>query len=116
MWLCIGAGLAKYRQRCTYLRLPLPNPDNQFFHLVSGKMWCCKFDFIEQNWKKQNFAMMITCQLAPQYAYRFISDSLHADTAWQRSLAGKMLTKAQQAKAKCNRINCLYILVHSGFQ
>ncbi|MFW2176552.1 MULTISPECIES: beta-1,6-N-acetylglucosaminyltransferase [unclassified Moraxella] len=78
------------------------NTDNQFFHLISGEDVVLQdFDTIEQNWKMQfNFAMMLTCELAPRYGYRFRSDTLHADTDWQRQFIGKVLTKGYQGLAK----------------
>jgi hypothetical protein len=44
--------------------------------------------------------MMMTCDIAPQYAYRFVMDSPHADQDWQRKLSGKVMTKLQQGLAK----------------
>lgn len=78
------------------------NAENQFFHLVSGEdVLLQDFDWIEKKWKNDfNFAVMMTCELAPQYAYRFIMDSPHADSHWQRNLSGKLLTKLQQGLAK----------------
>lgn len=77
------------------------NPDNQFFHLVSGEDVVLQdFAVIEKAWQQQNFAMMMTCDIAPQYAYRFVMDSPHADQDWQRKLSGKVMTKLQQGLAK----------------
>lgn len=77
------------------------NPANQFFHLVSGEdVLLQDTNHIERAWQAHDFAMMLTCDVAPHYAYRLVMDSPHADQAWQRKLTGKVLTKVQQGIAK----------------
>lgn len=77
------------------------NAENQFFHLISGEDVILQdFDNMEKTWQAQDFAVLMTCQLAPQYGYRFASDTLHADSDLQRQFVGKVLTKIYQAKAK----------------
>ena len=78
------------------------NEDNAYFHLVSGEDVVLQpFEVIEKQWQQQfDFQAMMTCEMAPQYAYRFIMDSPHADSNWQRQLTGKIITKLQQGVAK----------------
>lgn len=78
------------------------NEDNAYFHLVSGEDVVLQpFEVIEKQWQQQfDFQAMMTCERAPQYAYRFIMDSPHADSDWQRQLTGKIITKLQQGVAK----------------
>jgi len=76
--------------------------DNAYFHLLSGEDVVLQpFEVIEKQWQHQfGFQAMMTCEIAPQYAYRFIMDSPHADSNWQRQLTGKIITKLQQGVAK----------------
>ena len=78
------------------------NEDNAYFHLLSGEDVVLQpFEVIEKQWQQQfDFQAMMTCEIAPQYAYRFIMDSPHADSDWQRQLTGKIITKLQQGVAK----------------
>ena len=78
------------------------NEDNAYFHLVSGEDVVLQpFEVIEKQWQQRfDFQAMMTCEMAPQYAYRFIMDSPHADSNWQRQLTGKIITKLQKAVAK----------------
>ncbi|MBD3727409.1 MAG: core-2/I-branching enzyme, partial [Moraxella osloensis] len=52
------------------------NEDNAYFHLVSGEDVVLQpFEVIEKQWQQQfDFQAMMTCEIAPQYAYRFIMD------------------------------------------
>lgn len=76
--------------------------DNAYFHLLSGEDVVLQpFEVIEKQWQQRfGFQAMMTCERAPQYAYRFIMDSPHADSNWQRQLTGKIITKLQQGVAK----------------
>ena len=78
------------------------NEDNAYFHLLSGEDVVLQpFEVIEKQWQQRfDFQAMMTCERAPQYAYRFIMDSPHADSNWQRQLTGKIITKLQKAVAK----------------
>lgn len=78
------------------------NEDNAYFHLVSGEDVVLQpFEVIEKQWQQRfDFQAMMTCEMAPEYAYRFIMDSPHADSNWQRQLTGKIITKLQQGLAK----------------
>ena len=78
------------------------NEDNAYFHLVSGEDVVLQpFEVIEKQWQQRfGFQAMMTCEMAPQYAYRFIMDSPHADSNWQRQSTGKIITKLQQGVAK----------------
>lgn len=76
--------------------------DNAYFHLLSGEDVVLQpFEVIEKQWQQRfDFQAMMTCERAPEYAYRFIMDSPHADSNWQRQLTGKIITKLQQGVAK----------------
>jgi len=76
--------------------------DNAYFHLLSGEDVVLQpFEVIEKQWQQRfDFQAMMTCEMAPEYAYRFIMDSPHADSNWQRQLTGKIITKLQQGVAK----------------
>lgn len=78
------------------------NEDNAYFHLLSGEDVVLQpFEVIEKQWQQRfDFQTMMTCERAPQYAYRFIMDSPHADSDWQRQLTGKIITKLQQGVSK----------------
>lgn len=78
------------------------NKDNAYFHLLSGEDVVLQpFEVIEKQWQQRfDFGAMMSCEMAPQYAYRFIMDSPHADSDWQRQLTGKIITKLQQGVAK----------------
>ena len=78
------------------------NEDNAYFHLLSGEDVVLQpFEVIEKQWQQRfDFEAMMSCEIAPQYAYRFIMDSPHADSDWQRQLTGKIITKLQQGVAK----------------
>ncbi|MCG8148056.1 beta-1,6-N-acetylglucosaminyltransferase [Moraxella sp. PS-22] len=78
------------------------NEDNAYFHLVSGEDVVLQpFEVIEKQWQQRfDFQAMMACKLAPECAYRFIMDSPHADSNWQRQLTGKIITKLQQGVAK----------------
>lgn len=91
------------------------NEDNAYFHLLSGEDVVLQpFEVIEKQWQQRfDFQAMMTCERAPQYAYRFIMDSPHADSNWQRQLTGKIITKLQQGVAK---IKTYYSPIYFGSQ
>lgn len=78
------------------------NKENAYFHLLSGEDVVLQpFEVIEKQWQQRfDFQAMMACEMAPQYAYRFVMDSPHADSNWQRQLTGKIITKLQQGVAK----------------
>lgn len=91
------------------------NKDNAYFHLLSGEDVVLQpFEVIEKQWQQRfDFQAMMTCERAPQYAYRFIMDSPHADSDWQRQLTGKIITKLQQGVAK---VKPYHSLIYFGSQ
>lgn len=94
-------GFSQVRATLALFEQAFANTENQFFHLISGEDVVLQdFDSMEKIWQTQDFAMLLTCQIAPQYGYRFASDTLHADSNLQRQFIGKVLTKIYQAKAK----------------
>lgn len=103
----IWGGFSQVQATLNLFAAAFANADNQFFHLVSGEdVLLQDFATLEKVWQHDfNFAVMMTCKLAPQYAYRFIMDSPHADSHWQRNLSGKLLTKFQQGLAKVKTYN-----------
>lgn len=78
------------------------NTENQYFHLLSGEdVLLQDFVKIEQGWQQNfNFAMMLSCEINPKYAYRLAFNTLHADTTWQRQFIGKFFTKYYQLLVK----------------
>lgn len=94
-------GFSQIKATLALFEQAFDNAENQFLHLLSGEdVLLQDFDVIEKNWRTQHFAMLMTCQLAPQYGYRLAFDTLHADSEWQRQFFGKVLTKICQAQAK----------------
>lgn len=93
-------GFSQIQATLNLFAAALADADNQFLHLVSGEDVVLQdFAAIARDWQACDYAMMLACRVAPQYGYRLISDSPHADTPWQRQLMGKVLTKLQQARA-----------------
>ncbi len=95
-------GFSQIKATLKLFETAFANENNAYFHLVSGEDVVLQpFEVIEKQWQ-QRFASqaMMTCEIAPQYAYRFIMDSPHADSNWQRQLMGKIITKLQQGVAK----------------
>ncbi|WP_410471774.1 beta-1,6-N-acetylglucosaminyltransferase [Faucicola mancuniensis] len=95
-------GFSQVQATLNLFETAFSNSENAYFHLVSGEDVVLQdFDFIEKNWKENfNFAVMLQCEQNPKYRYRFIMNALHADSDWQRSFVGKVLTKLQQGFAK----------------
>ncbi|BFL70413.1 hypothetical protein SKB0120_14750 [Moraxella osloensis] len=95
-------GFSQIKATLKLFETAFANEDNAYFHLVSGEDVVLQpFEVIEKQWQQQfDFQAMMTCEMAPQYAYRFIMDSPHADSNWQRQLTGKIITKLQQGVAK----------------
>ena len=95
-------GFSQIKATLKLFETAFANKDNAYFHLVSGEDVVLQpFEVIEKQWQQRfGFQAMMTCEMAPQYAYRFIMDSPHADSNWQRQLTGKIITKLQQGVAK----------------
>lgn len=95
-------GFSQIQASLKLFEVAFANTDNAYFHLVSGEDVVLQdFASIEQTWQNDfNFSVMMTCEHAPQYKYRFVTNSVQADTAWQRKLPGKVMTKLQQGLAK----------------
>ena len=95
-------GFSQIKATLKLFETAFANEDNAYFHLVSGEDVVLQpFEVIEKQWQQRfDFQAMMTCERAPQYAYRFIMDSPHADSNWQRQLMGKIITKLQQGVAK----------------
>ena len=95
-------GFSQIKATLKLFETAFAHEDNAYFHLLSGEDVVLQpFEVIEKQWQHQfGFQAMMTCEMAPQYAYRFIMDSPHADSNWQRQLTGKIITKLQQGVAK----------------
>jgi len=95
-------GFSQIEATLKLFKTAFANEDNAYFHLLSGEDVVLQpFEVIEKQWQQRfDFQAMMTCERAPQYAYRFIMDSPHADSNWQRQLTGKIITKLQQGVAK----------------
>lgn len=75
--------------------LALQNEENCYFHLCSGEdVVLQNFNQIEYEWQnKFTHAAMIEASYSKDHQYRTRYNQIHADTKWQRSLSGKLLTK-----------------------
>ena len=95
-------GFSQIKATLKLFETAFAHEDNAYFHLLSGEDVVLQpFEVIEKQWQQRfGFQAMMTCEMAPQYAYRFIMDSPHADSNWQRQLTGKIITKLQQGVAK----------------
>lgn len=95
-------GFSQIKATLKLFETAFANEDNAYFHLLSGEDVVLQpFEVIQKQWQQRfDFQAMMTCEMAPQYAYRFIMDSPHADSNWQRQLMGKIITKLQQGVAK----------------
>lgn len=95
-------GFSQVQATLLLLHEAMANPANQYFHLISGEdVLLQPLDVILQQWQYEfNYAMMIQHRNVPQYHYRLKYAMPHADTDWQRSLLGKILTKTYQMRAK----------------
>lgn len=95
-------GFSQIEATLKLFEIAFANKENAYFHLLSGEDVVLQpFEVIEKQWQQRfDFQAMMTCEMAAQYAYRFIMDSPHADSNWQRQLTGKIITKLQQGVAK----------------
>ena len=95
-------GFSQIKATLKLFETAFANEDNAYFHLLSGEDVVLQpFEVIEKQWQQRfDCQAMMSCKIAPQYAYRFIMDSPHADSDWQRQLMGKIITKLQQGVAK----------------
>ena len=95
-------GFSQIKATLKLFETAFAHEDNAYFHLLSGEDVVLQpFEVIEKQWQQRfGFQAMMSCEMAPQYAYRFIMDSPHADSNWQRQLTGKIITKLQQGVAK----------------
>ena len=76
----------------------LANPHNRHFHLLSGDCLPLRSPTFlrEQMAQSPENTLWMTSTINQRLRYRTRFDAPHADTVWQRHLAGKMLTKALQ--------------------
>ncbi|MDU5770429.1 beta-1,6-N-acetylglucosaminyltransferase [Mixta calida] len=77
------------------LREAFANEKNYYFHFISSECLPVKnFSFINQEWDKHlSNKIIIESELSPQYAWRLKRLSPHADTKFQRSFWGRVITK-----------------------
>ena len=75
--------------------LALQNEENGYFHLCSGEDVVLQdFNKIEYEWQNKFIhSAMIESSYSKKHQYRTRYNQVHADTDWQRSVLGKLLTK-----------------------
>lgn len=80
----------------------LSHPHNRYFHLMSGD--CAPLataETIEAEFAQYgNNTLFLQCENVPHLRYRLRFSAPHADTTWQRSFIGKILTKIMQLADK----------------
>lgn len=93
------AGFSMVQAMLLLLEAALARADNQSFHFMSGDclpLQPLSFIAAECAAAADN-TLWIDSRPTPRLRYRIRFDTPHADTAWQRSLSGKLLTKGFQA-------------------
>ena len=96
------AGFSMVEATLHLMRAALADADIRFVHLVSGNCMLlntpeqieCEFAALPRG------SLLLECHAEPRLRYRVRFNTPHADTAWQRRLPGKLLTKAFQAADK----------------
>lgn len=93
------AGFSMVQAMLLLLEAALARTDNQSFHFISGD--CLPLQPLSRIAAECAAAadntLWIDSRPIPRLRYRIRFNTPHADTAWQRSLSGKLLTKAFQA-------------------
>lgn len=89
----------------------LMQPENRFFHLISGDCVPLKStDELDNCFAKlPENALLMESVHTPRLRYRTRFDAPHANTVWQRSLLGKIITKTLQLSDKLlpSKAQCL---------
>ncbi|MDO4433504.1 MAG: beta-1,6-N-acetylglucosaminyltransferase [Alysiella sp.] len=93
------AGFSMIEATLALIQTALAQSDNQYFHLISGN---CLLLTTPQNMATEMFragegALLMESRPTLRLRYRVRFNTPHADTAWQRQLHGKILTKLFQA-------------------
>lgn len=91
-------GWSQVQATLLLINLALQNQDNNYFHLCSGEdVILQEFSDIQEDWHT-NFcdAIMLESEYCSRHQYRRTFNFIHADTCWQRSITGKVLTKIYQ--------------------
>ena len=96
------AGFSMVEATLHLMRAALADADIRFVHLVSGNCMLlntpeqieCEFAALPRG------SLLLECHAEPRLRYRVRFNTPHADTAWQRRLPGKLLTKVLQAADK----------------
>lgn len=84
------------------IKTALKNEDNKYFHFCSGEDIILQdFSYIESDWNHGfHHSAMLESEHSSKHQYRIRFDYIHADTNWQRSVFGKVLTKISQSLNK----------------
>lgn len=104
-------GFTMIEAELALIQTALAHPANQHFHLISGD--CAPLvspaELARQCRVQPDNTLWLESRPTPHLRYRTRFPAPHADTAWQRSLPGKLLTKTLQAADKIlpSRQTCL---------
>ncbi len=91
-------GWSQVQATLQLIELALQNEENYYFHFCSGEdVILQEFSDIQEDWH-MNFcdAIMLESEYSSRHQYRRNFSFIHADTRWQRSITGKVLTKIYQ--------------------
>lgn len=93
------AGFSMILATLNLFQAALAEPANRYFHLLSGECLPLQsIDILEQQWQDlPSGSLLMTSRTSRRLRHRVRFNAPHADTAWQRKLAGKILTKCLQA-------------------
>ncbi|WP_225747827.1 beta-1,6-N-acetylglucosaminyltransferase [Eikenella sp. Marseille-P7795] len=96
------AGFSMVQATLHLMRAALAEEGIRFVHLASGNCVLLKPPAqIEREFAELPLgSLLLECRPAPRLRYRVRFNTPHADTAWQRSLPGKLLTKVFQVADK----------------
>lgn len=92
------AGFSQVEATLRLMKYAYQNEENYYFHLISGEdVLLIDFEKMEKEWETiYNNNILIKCYESKRHRYRVRFDTPHADTKWQRSFLGKVLTKLTQ--------------------
>lgn len=96
------AGFSMVEATLHLMRAALADEGIRYAHLASGNCVLLREPAqIEREFAElPHGSLLLECRAEPRLRYRVRFDTPHADTAWQRRLPGKLLTKVFQAADK----------------
>lgn len=87
-------GFSQVKTTLSLLDMAFKDPNNFFFHLISGEDCILKpLDKIAAQMSKEQPEIYIDFRYSLKHRHRSRFFAPHADTSWQRSFIGKVLTK-----------------------